>query len=58
MMNPQRVNQQATRLKILIKQMVEPEIMKEISEYWKKGKVDDFMGKKGIKGIEFLKELP
>ena len=58
MMNPQRVNQQATRLKILIKQMVEPEIMKEISEYWKKGKVDDFMGKKGIKGLEFLKELP
>ena len=58
MMNPQKINSQANRLKSLIKEMVEPVLMKEISEYWKKGEVDKFMSLKGLKGMDYLKELP
>lgn len=58
MMNPQRVKLQADKLKRLLKEMVEPEIMKEITEHWKKGEVSKFLDKKGIKGMNYLKELP
>lgn len=57
-MNPQGVKLQAERLKRMLKQMIEPEIMKEITEHWKKGEVSKFLEKKKIKGMDYLKELP
>jgi len=56
-MNPQRVVSQSNRLKILLKSIVEPELMKLISEHWKRDDVNSFLETK-YKGMDFLKKLP